>query len=658
MSDDSQALEVHMEEEQAISPPESFVETANIQSSDEISHLDENWPQGWEKPARRLDWFSKWDTVLDDSRAPFYRWFVGGRLNASYNCVDRHVEAGRGDEDAILWEGEDYEQRSLTYKQLQKKVARFAGALRSLGVQEDDVVTLYMPMIPELPIAMLACARIGAPHSVVFAGFSPEALAGRMEDADSKYLITADGYYRRGSLIDQKEKADRGRELVEHPLEAVVVAERGLDNLEPHRNDDIDHTWSSLIKQSEPVDCVERDAEDMLFLMYTSGTTGEPKGIKHTTGGYLTHANWTSYVVHDIKPDDTYWCAADIGWITGHSYIVYGPLSNGTTILMYEGAPDYPERDRLWSMVEKYEVDQFNTAPTAIRAFMKWGREYPDRHDLSSLRWLGTVGEPINPRAWRWYYDVIGDKSCPVVDKWWQTETGGNMITTVPAIQPMKPGAAGKSLPGLQARVVDEEGNEVEAGTDEAGLLTLTKPWPGMLRTIYGNDERYLETYWNRFSEPEQDEWNYFPADGARVDPDGYITVLGRVDDIMNVAGHNLSTMEVESALVGVEGVAEAAAVGGYDEVKGEAVYGYVILEEQVEEKSEFKGTLTEAVEEKVGPIARPADLFFVEDLPKTRSGKIMRRLLENIVSNKSLGNTSTLQNPEIVESIQQQVQG
>jgi len=657
MSDDAQALEVHMEEEEAIAPPDSFVETANIQSPDEISYLDEHWPEGWEEPARRLDWFSEWDTVLDDSDPPFYRWFVGGRLNAAHNCVDRHVEAGRGDEDAILWEGEQYEQRSLTYEELQQRVATFAGALRSLGVQEDDVVTLYMPMIPELPIAMLACARIGAPHSVVFAGFSPQALAGRMEDADSTYLVTADGYYRRGNVIDQKEKADRGRELVDHPLDAVVVAERGLDQLDPHYDDEVDHTWSSLMEQAEPVDCVERDAEDMLFLMYTSGTTGEPKGIKHTTGGYLTYTNWTSYVVHDIKPEDTYWCAADIGWITGHSYIVYGPLSNGTTILMYEGAPDHPDRDRLWELVEKYQVDQFNTAPTAIRAFIKWGREYPDRHDLSSLRWLGTVGEPINPRAWRWYYEVIGDESCPVVDKWWQTETGGNMVTTIPAVDSMKPGAAGKALPGVDASVVDDDGNEVEPGTDEAGLLALTKPWPGMLRTVYGDDERYLKTYWDRFSNPEENKWVYFPADGARVDSDGYLTLLGRVDDIMNVAGHNLSTMEIESALVGVEGVAEAAAVGGYHEVKGEAVYGYVILEEQIEAKAEFKETLTEAVEQKVGPIARPADLFYVEDLPKTRSGKIMRRLLENIVSNKSLGNTSTLQNPEIVESIQQQVQ-
>jgi acetyl-CoA synthetase len=659
MSDDSQALEVHLEEESGISPPKSFVEQANVTSLDSLRELDDNWPEGWEGPASELEWFEEWDQVLDDSNPPFYRWFTGGSLNVCHNCVDRHVEAGRADEEAILWEGEDHEQRSYTYGELRDKVARFAAGLRSLGVGEDDVVTLYMPMIPELPVAMLACARIGAPHSVVFAGFSTEALANRMEDANSQHLVTADGYFRRGDVIDQKEKADQGLELVDHEVESVTVARRGLDALDPEMVEGRDHDWSDVMERGgDGVECVARGAEDMLFLMYTSGTTGQPKGIKHTTGGYLTYVNWTSRVVHDIKPEDLYWCSADIGWITGHSYIVYGPLSLGTSILMYEGAPDHPDRDRLWEMIERYEVDQFNTAPTAIRAFMKWGREHPDGYDLSSLRWLGTVGEPINPRAWKWYYEVIGNGDCPVVDKWWQTETGGNILTTIPAVDDMKPGAAGKPLPGLEAEVVDEDGESVPDGTEEAGLLTLTKPWPGMLRTIYGNDERYKKTYWKRFSNPEDDEWRYFPADGARVDHDGYVTVLGRVDDIMNVAGHNLSTMEIESAVVAVEGVAESAVVGGYHEVKGEAVFAYVIPEEDGPGEDQLYDEILDSVEEKVGPIARPADLYFVEDLPKTRSGKIMRRLLEDIVDENQLGNTSTLQNPEVVESIKQQVQG
>ncbi|MFB6355623.1 MAG: acetate--CoA ligase [bacterium] len=656
---DASALEVRMVEGDTFEPQQDFVRQANVTDESIYQEFEEEWPQCWERAAQRLDWYDEWDQVLNDSNPPFYEWFNGGSLNATYNCVDRHIENGRGDEVAIQWEGEDYEERTYTYNELLDEVESFASVLKARGVEEDDVVTLYMPMIPELPIAMLACARIGAPHSVVFAGFSSEALAKRMNAADSQFLITADGYHRRGELLDQKSKADEGLDQVNHPVEAVIVAERGVDGLEVPMTSGRDHFLSDLMENHEDatLEPVHRDAEDMLFLMYTSGTTGTPKGIKHTTGGYMSYVNWTSHVVHDIKPEDTYWCAADIGWITGHSYIVYGPLSLGTTVLMYEGAPDHPNRDRLWDMVERYDVDIFNTAPTAIRAFMKWGREHPDKHDLSSLRWLGTVGEPINPRAWKWYYDVIGDGESPVVDKWWQTETGGNMITTIPGIHTMKPGSAGKALPGIEAKVVDEDGEEIEPGSDEAGYLIITRPWPGMLRTVYGNDERYLETYWEEFSRPEEDEWNYFPADGATVDEDGYITILGRVDDIINVAGHNLSTMELESAIVGVQGVAEAAVVGGTHDVKGQGIFAYVIPEESAGSLDTLEDTIKTAMEENVGPIARPSGLHFVEDLPKTRSGKIMRRLLEDISSGRDIGDTSTLRNPDIVESIRREVQ-
>jgi acetyl-CoA synthetase len=521
---------------------------------------------------------------------------------------------------------------------------------------------MYMPMIPELPVAMLACARIGAIHSVVFAGFSADALATRMNAADSKYLITCDGYYRRGDPLDHLAKANEGLGGVDHDVSAAVVVER-LREGDGFGHDLADNqpTYADLVaaREGAEVDPVARDAEDMLFLMYTSGTTGQPKGVKHTTGGYLSWASWTSQAVLDVNPEDTYFCSADIGWITGHSYIVYGPLALGTTSMMYEGTPDYPERDRLWEIVEEYGATQLYTAPTAIRAFMKWGTEHPAAHDLSSLRLLGTVGEPINPRAWKWYYTHVGNEECPIVDTWWQTETGGMMVTTLPGVSTTKPGSAGPPLPGLDVRVVDTNGDEVDAG--RAGYLTVHKPWPGMLRTLYRNDERFVDEYWAEYSDVDSDDpddWVYFPEDGAKVDEDGYITILGRVDDVINVSGHRLGTMEIESAIVAVEGVAEAAVVGGDHELKGEAVYAYVTTEDGYEAGDDLRDRIVAGVEDAIGPIARPEQVVFTPDLPKTRSGKIMRRLLENIADGDELGDTSTLRNPDVVTRIQGKVRG
>ncbi|MBS8129463.1 acetate--CoA ligase [Haloferax volcanii] len=610
-------LEARLAEQDEFEPTEEFVAQANVSDAGIYDEFEENWPDCWERAADLLDWDADYDEVLDDSNPPFYEWFTGGELNACYNCVDRHVENGDKNRVAIKWEGEHGETRTYTYQDLYREVNEFAAALRDLGVEEDDVVTLYMPMVPELPIAMLACARIGAPHNVVFAGFSAEALATRMNAADSRFLVTCDGYYRRGDPLDHLDKTNEGLDSVDHGVDATVVVDRLGDDGFDHDLKGNQHDWDDLLEaqSGERVAPVERDAEDMLFLMYTSGTTGQPKGVKHTTGGYLSYATWTSHAVLDIETEDTYWCSADIGWITGHSYIVYGPLALGSTTVMYEGTPDFPNRDRMWELVEKYAVDIFYTAPTAIRAFMKWGSKYPESRDLSSLRLLGTVGEPINPRAWKWYYEHIGNENCPVVDTWWQTETGGMMITTLPGVKNMKPGSAGPPLPGIDAQIVDTDGDEVEPG--RAGYLTVNKPWPGMLRTLYDNDERYISEYWAEYSDTDSDDpddWVYFPEDGAKVDEDGYITVLGRVDDVINVSGHRLGTMEIESAIVGVEGVAEAAVVGGNHEVKGEAVYAYVI------------------------------------------SGKIMRRLLEDVANGAELGNTSTLRNPEIVGEIEAKV--
>ncbi|WP_049972394.1 acetate--CoA ligase [Haladaptatus cibarius] len=652
-------LEARLENRERFEPTQSFVEQANIVDDAIYDEFEQNWPECWTQAADLLDWEVEYDTVLDDSNPPFYEWFTGGSLNASANCLDRHLE-NRGDEVAIEWVGEptDEENRTYTYDDLHREVNEFASALREQGVGEDDIVTLYMPMVPELPIAMLACARIGAPHSVVFAGFSADALATRMNAADSEYLVTCDGYYRRGDPLQHKEKADEGLAGVNHDVTAVAVVDRLGDEYD-HPMAESHHDYDDLVAEHAGADVepVSRDAEDMLFLMYTSGTTGQPKGVKHTTAGYLSYVAWTSQAVLDIKPEDTYWCAADIGWITGHSYIVYGPLTLGTTSVMYEGTPDYPDRNRLWEIVEGYEVDQLYTAPTAIRAFMKWGSQYPERHDLSSLRLLGTVGEPINPRAWKWYYKHIGNENCPIVDTWWQTETGGMMLTTLPGVTDAKPGSAGPPLPGIDIRVVDTRGEEVDPG--KAGYLTINKPWPGMLRTLYDNDERFISEYWAEYSDTESDDpadWVYFPEDGAKIDEDGYITVLGRVDDVLNVSGHRLGTMEIESAIVGVEGVAESAVVGGHHDVKGEAVYGYVITEEGYDGGDDLHDRIVAGVEDAIGPIARPEEIVFTPELPKTRSGKIMRRLLEDIANEEELGDTSTLRNPDVVEDIAETV--
>ena len=659
MVDGDTELEARLAEQEAFEPPEEFVAQANVTDEGIYEEFEENWPDCWDRAGKLLDWATQYEEILDDSNPPFYKWFADGTLNASYNCLDRHVENGDKNRVAIKWEGELGDTRTYTYQDLYREVNEFAAALRDLGVEEDDVVTMYMPMVPELPIAMLACARIGAPHSVVFAGFSAEALATRMRSADSEFLVTCDGYYRRGDALDHLAKANEGLEHVDHDVETVVVDRLG-DAGHGHELSENQHDYGDLVAEQSGnrVDPVERGAEDMLFLMYTSGTTGQPKGVKHTTGGYLAYAAWTAHSVLDIKPRDTYWCAADIGWITGHSYIVYGPLALGTTTLMYEGTPDYPKRDRLWELVEKYSVDIFYTAPTAIRAFMKWGSKFPERRDLSSLRLLGTVGEPINPRAWKWYYKHIGDEECPVVDTWWQTETGGMMISTLPGVGTMKPGSAGPPLPGIDAKVVDTKGDPVEAG--RAGYLTVDKPWPGMLRTLYNNDERFVSEYWAEYSDvdsDDSDDWIYFPEDGAKLDGDGYITILGRVDDVINVSGHRLGTMEIESAIVGVEGVAEAAVVGGDHDVKGEAVYAYVILEEGYEGDDDMRERIVEGVEDGIGPIARPEQVVFTPELPKTRSGKIMRRLLEEIANGEELGDTTTLRNPDIVEEIQKKAQ-
>ena len=653
MSDTDVELEAQLEEQDEFEPPEEFVEQANVSDPAVYDEFEENWPDAWERAAEMLDWEEEWNEVLNDDNEPFYEWFVDGKLNASYNCVDRHVEE-RGDEAAIEWVGELGTERTYTYEELHQEVNEFAAALREQGVEEDDVVAMYMPMVPELPIAMLACARLGAPHAVVFAGFSADALAERMNASDSEHLVTVDGYYRRGDALQHLEKAREGIEQVEHDTTTIVVDRLGDDSEIEPKPDERDYDELVDAHAGETVEPVTRDAEDMLFLMYTSGTTGKPKGVKHTTGGYLSYAAWTSHAVLDVKPEDNYWCSADIGWITGHSYIVYGPLALGTTTVMYEGTPDYPDKDRMWEIVEDYDVTQLYTAPTAIRSFMKWGEEYPDSHDLSSLRLLGTVGEPINPRAWKWYYKHIGNEECPIVDTWWQTETGGMMVTTVPAVKNMKPGSAGPPLPGISADIIDPNGDPVGAG--RAGHLVVNKPWPGMLRTLYKNDERFINEYWDEYSNPDRDEWVYFPEDGAKIDEDGYITVLGRVDDVVNVSGHRLGTMEIESAVVGVEGVAEAAIVGGDHEVKGEAVYAYVITEDGQEETEEFRQEIVEAVEDGIGPFARPEAVIFTPELPKTRSGKIMRRLLEEIANGEELGDTSTLRNPEVAHEIREKV--
>jgi acetyl-CoA synthetase len=648
---DDVELEAWLENRERFEPPASFLEQANVSDPSIYEAFEEDWPECWERAADLLTWERRWDEVLETGDAPRYRWFGGGALNAAANCVDRHVAAGRKNHAAIRWVGKRGETETYTYGDLQRETEAFAAALRGLGVGEDDLVTLYLPMIPELPIAMLACARIGAPHSVVFAGFSADALATRMANAGSGYLVTCDGYYRRGDALNHKGKSDRAVRRVDHDVEAVVVDRLGGGL--PHSLADDQHDYDELVDahRNESVDPVARDSEDDLFVMYTSGTTGEPKAVRHTTGGYLSHVTWTSHAVLDVKPSDTHWCSADIGWITGHSYIVYGPLALGATTVIYEGTPDYPEKDRIWELVERYDVDVFYTAPTAIRAFMKWGAEHPANHDLSSLRLLGTVGEPINPKAWKWYYKHIGGESCPIVDTWWQAETGGMMVTTLPGVSTMKPGSAGPPLPGVDATVVDADGEEVDPG--EAGYLVVEKPWPGMLRGLAGDDDRFVDEYWSTYSDPEADEWVYFPGDGAKVDEDGYVTLLGRVDDVINVSGHRLGTMEVESTIVGVEGVAEAAVVGS-----GGTLMAFVSTEMAHTGDADLRADVFAAITEAIGEVAVPDHVVFTPELPKTRSGKIMRRLLEGIATGEDLGDISALRNPEILGELRARLAG
>jgi len=599
----------------------------------------------WAEQAQRLDWAQPWDEVLDWSDAPFAKWFVGGRLNVAYNCVDRHVDAGLGSRTAIIFEPENGEAQTITYAQLAKQVAQAANALTDLGVEAGDRVAIYMPMIPQAVVAMLACARIGAPHSVVFGGFSAEALRSRIDDAQAKVVITTDGQFRRGSSMPLKPAVD---EALEHcpSVENVIVVRRTGDQVDWHEGRDL--WWHDVVATASDMHEPQAfDAEHPLFILYTSGTTGKPKGILHTSGGYLTQTSFTHSAVFDLKPEtDVYWCTADIGWVTGHSYIVYGPLANGATQVIYEGTPDTPHKGRWWEIVQKHKVSILYTAPTAIRTFMKWGAEIPAQYDLSSLRLLGSVGEPINPEAWMWYRSVIGGDRCPIVDTWWQTETGAMMISPLPGVTECKPGSAMTALPGIGAVVVDDHGEPV--GPGGGGYLVLSDPWPSMLRGIWGDPQRYRDTYWSRWPH------YYFAGDGAKLDEDGAIWLLGRVDDVMNVSGHRISTTEVESALVSHPAVAEAAVVGATDETTGQGIVAFVILRGDAVDGPELVQELRKHVGHEIGPIAKPRQIMVVPELPKTRSGKIMRRLLRDVAENRSLGDVTTLADPTIMNMIQQ----
>ncbi len=642
--------DAHTEVQSTYPPAPEFTAQANA-TEEMYRTADADRLAFWAEQANRLSWDTPFDEVLDWSEAPFAKWFVGGKLNVAYNCVDRHVEAGNGDRVAIRWEGDIGDSRELTYADLLAEVSKAANALTDLGLVAGDRVAIYMPMVPEAIVAMLACARLGVMHSVVFAGFSATALAARIEDAEAKLVITTDGQYRRGQAVSLKEPVDeacQGQKTVEHVL---VVRRTGIDT---PWTDGRDLWWHDTVDVASPDHTPEAfDSEHPLFLLYTSGTTGKPKGIMHTSGGYLTQASYTHHNVFDIKPEtDVYWCTADIGWVTGHTYIVYGPLSNGATQVVYEGTPNSPNEHRHFEVIEKYGVTIYYTAPTLIRMFMKWGRQIPDAHDLSSLRLLGSVGEPINPEAWRWYRDAFGGNRTPVVDTWWQTETGAIMISPLPGVTEAKPGSAMTPLPGISAKIVDEEGNELVPGADEGehvtGYLVLDQPWPSMLRGIWGDPERYKETYWSRYAEKG---W-YFAGDGARVDSDGSIWLLGRIDDVMNVSGHRISTTEVESALVGHSGVAEAAVVGASDETTGQGICAFVILEAHAKDNDNMVDQLREQVAKEIGKIARPREIHVVPELPKTRSGKIMRRLLRDVAEGRELGDTSTLVDPSVFEAI------
>ena len=645
-------------------PPASFVGQANAADPGIYDRFAE-FPEGFEEYAELLTWDRYWNETFDGSDPPFFEWFVGGQLNASRNCVDRHLE-DRADQTALLWESEDTEERRrIAYQDLYREVNEVAAMLRDVGVEEDDIVTLHLPMVPALPITMLACARIGAPHSQVFAGFSADALATRIDDAESDVVVTIDGYYRRGEFLHHKRKADDAVEAADTAVDTVLVWTRNGPEA-VHKEATMIEGQDTLVEnrlpehRGERVDPVSRDAEDPLFLMYTSGTTGKPKGCQHRTGGYLAWVAGTSRNVLDIKPEDTYWCSADIGWITGHSYIVYGPLALGTTSVMREGAPDTPHRGVTWEIAERYDVDIFHTSPTAVRMFMKWGEELPAGYDFD-FRHLTTVGEPIQPEAWKWYYEHIGGGDAVIVDTWWQTETGGHLITNLPALEDMKPGSAGRPHPGIAANVYTDTGEPVPPASGDAGNLVIERPWPGMLQTVYGDPERFIDTYWAQYSDTDSSDWQdwvYCPEDGAVYEEDGYFRILGRLDDVINVAGHRLGTMELESAVAEVEAVAEAAVAARSHEVKGEVPDVYVTSRDGVEPSEELEKEIITTVEEEIGAFARPASVIFADELPKTRSGKIMRRLLEDISNNEELGNTSTLRDPAVPKQIREQIHG
>jgi acetyl-CoA synthetase len=633
----TERIDTLLDELRSFPPPAAFVRAAHVRDHGAYQRAAQDREAYWADWARQLEWVRPWDRVLQ-WKPPHAQWFVGGKLNASANCLDRHVRAGRGGRTALIWEGEPGDTRSLTYADLLAEVSRCANVLKDLGVARGDRVAIYLPMVPEAAVAMLACARIGAPHTVVFGGFSAESLRDRINDAEAKVLVTADGGYRRGTIVPLKQSADDA--VRECPsIRHVVVLRRTGQEVPMQGGRDL--WWHERMAAAAPVCEPEvMDAEDPLYILYTSGTTGKPKGILHTTGGYLTHVYATTKWVFDLKDDDVFWCTADIGWVTGHSYVVYGPLALGATEVMYEGAPDHPSKDRFWAICARHGVTVFYTAPTAIRAFMKWGTDHPARHDLSRLRLLGTVGEPINPEAWVWYHEHIGGGRCPIVDTWWQTETGGIMITPLPGAVTTKPGSATIAFPGIDATLLDGEGHEVGVG---GGYLAITSPWPGMLRTIWGDDERYRKQYWTKWPDV------YFPGDGAKRDDDGYFWILGRVDDVLNVAGHRIGTMEVESALVDHPAVAEAAVVGKAHELKGQAIAAFVTLKEGRPATAGLSDELKAHVAKKIGALARPDDVLFSADLPKTRSGKIMRRLLKDIAEGRALGDTTTLADPGVV---------
>jgi acetyl-CoA synthetase len=646
-------LDVLLETEQTFPPPPDFAAQANLQDPGVYERAADDPEAWWASWAEKLDWIEPWSEILDWSDPPHAKWFVGGKLNVSANCLDRHVAAGHGDRVAFHWEAEDAHEagdegrKAVTYAALLEEVQRFANALKGLGVGKGDVVGIYMPMVPEAVAAMLACARIGAIHNVVFGGFSPESVRERMEFSDAKLLITADATLRRGEPLPMKANVD---EIVERlpAMESVVVVDRC--GTSPPMTEGRDVFWHDVVAAAEP-ECAPEpmDAEDPLFILYTSGSTGKPKGILHTTGGYLTQVSATHKLVFDLKDEaDVYWCSADIGWVTGHSYIVYGPLANGATSVLYEGAPNYPKEDRWWEICERYGVTIFYTAPTAIRACMKWGVEHPQAHDLSKLRLLGSVGEPINPRAWLWYHEHIGGGRCPIVDTWWQTETGAIMISPLPGLTETKPGSATVPLPGIEAAIYDSEGREI---TEGGGTLVLTQPWPSMARGLYREDERFIETYWDRYGRD-----TYLVGDAARRDEDGYFWIVGRIDDVINVSGHRLSTMEVESALVSHPQVAEAAVIAVPDEDTGQAIVAFVTPEGDVSGDDDMATQLRGHVAEKIGKLARPKAIHFADDLPKTRSGKIMRRLLRDIAQGNELGDVTTLRDPTVVEQLQEQV--